>query len=68
MKDERRPQAASASTSLAGDGITVEQAARELQRRRLPRERRHEGRDAAMVNGSFWLSKAELREIAEGGS
>lgn len=47
---------------------TAEQAAAELRRRKLPRDRRGEGRDEAVRLGVFRMSTPELRRIAEGGS
>jgi hypothetical protein len=43
---------------------TSAQALCELERRRLPRDRRGEGREQAVRDGTFFLSTAELRAIA----
>ena len=48
--------------------ITVEQARAELDRRRLPKERRHEGREQAIASGTFYVATATLVAIVEGGS
>jgi len=55
-----------ARPTRAGSKVTAEQARRELARRRLPRERRQEGRDEATRAGTFYLSKVALVAIAEG--
>lgn len=47
--------------------VTAEQARRELERRQLPKERRHQGRARAHEDGTFYLSNQQLAELAEGG-
>ncbi len=65
MKSESRAPHPASTNDTASKVITVEAARRELARRRLPRgQRKSEGREQAITDGTFFATKKVLEVIA----